>query len=62
LSHTSESEDSAAATAGAARKRVEELLRQLREGQRPKDDSPETTDNQLLNGLCYKDFPALRRA
>ena len=52
-------EDSAAAS---ARTRVEELLRQLREGQRPKDNSPETTTDQFLNGLCYKDFPALRRA
>jgi len=54
-------EDSAAAAA-AARTRVEGLLRQLREGQRPKDNSPETTTDQFLNGLCYKDFPALRRA
>jgi len=41
---------------------VAELLQQLRNGQRPRDDSPETTTDQLLNGLCYKDFPALRRA
>jgi len=60
-SHTSESDDSAV-SAAAARKQVEELLRQLREGRRPKDDSPETTTDQFLNGLCYKDFPALRRA
>jgi hypothetical protein len=38
------------------------LLRQLREGQRPQDDSPETVTDQFLNSLCYKDFPALRRA
>jgi hypothetical protein len=46
----------------AARKAVEELLRQLRDGQRPHDDSPETATDEILNGLSYKDFPALRRA
>lgn len=46
----------------AARKQVEELLRQLREGRRPCDDSPETITDQILNGLSYKDFPSLRRA
>jgi len=58
-SQSSVKEDSAAA---AARTCVEGLLRQLREGQRPKDNSPETTTDQFLNGLCYKDFPALRHA
>jgi hypothetical protein len=38
------------------------LLRQLREGRRPQDDSPETMTDQILNGLSYKDFPNLRRA
>jgi len=38
------------------------LLRQLRERQRPQDDSPETVTDQVLNVLCYKDFPSLRRA
>ena len=38
------------------------MLQQLREGHRPKDNSPETVTDQYLNGLCYKDFPALRRA
>lgn len=60
-SQSSMKEDSAAA-ATAARTHVEELLWQLREGQRLKDNSPETTTDQLLNGLCYKDFPALRCA
>ena len=45
-----------------ARETVAELLRQLRRGCCPKDDSPETDTDQLLNGLCYKDFPGLRRA
>lgn len=45
-----------------AQKKVEELLCQLREGKRPHDDSPETNVDQYLNGLCYKDFPSLRRA
>jgi len=46
----------------AARKGVEELLRQLREGRRPHDDSPETAIDETLNRLSHKDFPALRRA
>ena len=45
----------------AARKKVEELLRQLREGRRPHDDSPETATDEILNALSHKDFPALRR-
>ena len=45
-----------------AEDQVAELLKQLREGHCPKDDSPETATDQLLDGLCYKDFPALRRA
>ena len=46
----------------AARKGVEELLRQLREGRRPHDNSPETATDEILNALSHKDFPALRRA
>lgn len=38
---------------------MKELLSQLQKGHRPKDDSPESTSDQLLNGLCYKDFPGL---
>lgn len=53
-----EKEDSMA----EARRKVEELLRQLREGHRPCDDSPETTIDHLLNALCHKDFKALRCA
>lgn len=41
---------------------VEELLRQLRDGKHPIDNSLESTSDQLLNRLSYKDFPALRRA
>ena len=44
----------------AAREQVRELLRELQEGRRPHDDSPETATDQILNGLCYKDFPGLR--
>lgn len=46
----------------AARKEVEKLLRQLRNGQRPHDDSPETATDEILNALSHKDFPALRCA
>ena len=46
----------------AAQKEVEKLLRQLRKGQRPHDDSPETTTDEILNALSHKDFPALRCA
>ena len=57
--HTSESDGFAAAE---AREKVKGLLRDLCEGQRPKDNSPETTTDQFLNSLSYKDFPALRCA
>ena len=56
--NTSEIDGSAAAA--EAREKVEGLLRDLRKGQHPKDNSPETTTDQFLNGLSYKDFPALR--
>jgi uncharacterized protein (DUF1499 family) len=46
----------------AARKEVKELLRQLREGRHPHDDSPETATDEILNALSHKDFPALCRA
>jgi hypothetical protein len=45
-----------------ARGKVEELLRELRSSHRPRDNSPETAIDQLLNRLCYKDFPALHHA
>ncbi|KAF8902967.1 hypothetical protein CPB84DRAFT_1846095 [Gymnopilus junonius] len=45
-----------------AQKKVEELLRELRNGHHPCDDSPETMTDQLLNRLCYKDFPSLCHA
>lgn len=48
--------------ASAAREEVENLLRMLREGQRPRDDSRETETDQILNKLSHKDFPVLRRA
>lgn len=46
----------------AAQKKVEELLRQLREGWCPHDNSHETTTDKILNALSHKDFPALCRA
>jgi hypothetical protein len=49
-------------TAAQAREQVKKLLQELREGRRPHDDSPETATDQILNGLCYKDFPGLRCA
>lgn len=49
-------------TMSAAREEVETLLRQIRQGQRPRDDSPETEADQILNKLSHKDFPVLRRA
>ena len=56
--HTTEHED----TAAAAQKQVEILLQQLWEGQHPQDDGTETVSDQFLNGLCYKEFPALCHA
>ena len=41
---------------------VAELLKELQQGQCPRDDSPETIMDQLLDGLCYKDFPRLQCA
>ena len=40
-------------------KEVEKLLWQLRNGQCPHDDSPETATDEILNALSNKDFPAL---
>ena len=45
-----------------AQEAVKELLRNLRQGHCPKDNSPETSTDQLLNGLSYKDFLGLRCA
>lgn len=45
----------------AAKEKVAELLKQLREGQKPRDESPKTITDQILNQFCHKDFPALRR-
>ena len=56
--HTTESEDLAA----TAKKQVEQLLQQLQEGRCPQDNSPEMTTDQMLNGLCCKDFPQLHCA
>lgn len=57
--HTSESDGSAAAE---VREKAKVLLQDLHKGRHPKDNSPETTTDQFLNGLSYKDFPALCRA
>jgi hypothetical protein len=45
-----------------AQKEVEKLLRELRKGWHPHDDSPKTTTDQTLNRLSHKDFPSLRCA
>jgi hypothetical protein len=45
-----------------AQEKVVELMKELRQGRCPQDDSPETVSDQLLDGLCYKDFPRLRHA
>jgi hypothetical protein len=45
-----------------ASRRVKELLQELREGRKPKDNSPPTASDTALDQLHYKDFPALRRA
>ena len=41
------------------KEKVKGLLQDLHEGWCPKDNSPETTTDQFLNSLSYKDFPAL---
>jgi hypothetical protein len=46
----------------AAKERVKELLEDLKQQKNLKDNSPETETDRALNGLCYKDFPALHRA
>jgi hypothetical protein len=45
-----------------ADQRLQEMLRELRAGQTPNDDSPEMVSDHQLNQLNYKDFPILRRA
>jgi hypothetical protein len=40
---------------------VEQMLRDLRAGQRPKDDTLSTSSDIALDQLHYKDFPALCR-
>jgi hypothetical protein len=42
--------------------KVEELLQELCEGRKPKDNSPATASDTALNQLHYKDFPALQHA
>ena len=41
---------------------VQQLLDDLREGQKPHDDSEQTQMDQTLDHMNYQDFPALRRA
>ncbi|KAG1894370.1 uncharacterized protein F5891DRAFT_985117 [Suillus fuscotomentosus] len=42
--------------------RIQKMLEDIRNGQPPCDDSPETFTDSVLNAMDYKDFPALRRA
>ncbi|KAG1895017.1 uncharacterized protein F5891DRAFT_1194680 [Suillus fuscotomentosus] len=41
---------------------IQKMLEDIRNGQPPCDDSPETFTDSVLNAMDYKDFPALRRA
>lgn len=41
---------------------IQKMLEDIRNGQPPCDDSPETFTDSVLNALDYKDFPALHRA
>jgi hypothetical protein len=45
-----------------ARRKVDNMLKDIREGRKPRDGSLETTTDLSLNQLHFKDFPALRRA
>lgn len=58
----SESLAAAAAPVKSAKEQVEELLQEMKKTKRCQESIPETLTDNLLNGLSYKDFPALRRA
>ena len=45
-----------------ARKKVNELLQELKEGRKPQDDTAPTESDIILNQLNYKDLTKLRRA
>lgn len=45
-----------------AAKVVEEMLRDLREGKTPQDNTEETATDRLLDQMSYQDFPCLRKA
>jgi hypothetical protein len=42
-----------------ARQQVEAMLKDIREGRKPQDNSMDTTSDLALNQLHYKDLPAL---
>jgi hypothetical protein len=41
---------------------IQKMLEDIRNGQPPCDDSPETFTDSVLNAMDYKDFPALHHA
>jgi hypothetical protein len=46
----------------SAKEQVEDILREMKEAKHRQETIPETPTDNLLNGLSYKDFPALCRA
>ncbi|KAF5310155.1 hypothetical protein D9619_010553 [Psilocybe cf. subviscida] len=48
--------------AADAQKKIAELLEQLRNGQKPTDDTPPTESDQVLDQMNYTNIPKLRRA
>jgi hypothetical protein len=54
-----EKTESNAPVALDARQQVEAMLKDIREGQKPQDNSMDTTSDLALNQLHYKDFPTL---
>ena len=49
-------------TTRSTREQVDDLLREMQNAAKNQDKIPEDKMDDLLNGLSYKDFPALRRA
>jgi hypothetical protein len=45
-----------------AKEQVEDILQEMRKLKRLQETIPKTRTDNLLNGLSYKDFPALRHA
>jgi hypothetical protein len=67
--HPENEPESSSTLQGAQRQEVRdpcrifsELLQQIRDGQKPQDNTPATASDAVLNQLHCKDFPALRQA